>query len=160
MGRGEKGKLRCPGPASWPHSFVRHAGGHIVAAVQGSFAERGGGGDWTGNGWASGRPAGPAGGRGAGGSARSGRSGRHYPSRRGPEKPTKDRLKLLKALHDDKRNSYSRIQLRSGIKYQVNFAMSTLRCRLQLTQSWKDWGVHSCFAAKKIEKQAWNATAS
>ncbi|XP_078674648.1 uncharacterized protein LOC144912792 [Branchiostoma floridae x Branchiostoma belcheri] len=117
-------------------------------------------GDWTGNGWASGRPAGPAGGRGAGGSARSGRSGRHYPSRRGPEKPTKDRLKLLKALHDDKRNSYSRIQLRSGIKYQVNFAMSTLRCRLQLTQSWKDWGVHSCFAAKKIEKQAWNATAS
>ncbi|XP_078679447.1 uncharacterized protein LOC144915082 [Branchiostoma floridae x Branchiostoma belcheri] len=154
MGRGEKGKLRCPGPASWPHSYVRHAGEHIVAAVQGSFAERGGG-------CIGGRALlAAAGKRGAGGSARSGRSGRHYPSRRGPEKPTKDRLKLLKALHDDKRNSYSRIQLRSGIKYQVNFAMSTLRCRLQLTQSWKDWGVHSCFAAKKIQKQAWNATAS
>ncbi|XP_078688857.1 uncharacterized protein LOC144920516 [Branchiostoma floridae x Branchiostoma belcheri] len=34
-------------------------------------------------------------------------------------------------LHGDKHNSYSRIQLRSGTKYQVNFAMSTLRCRLQ-----------------------------
>ncbi|KAI8496968.1 hypothetical protein Bbelb_256230 [Branchiostoma belcheri] len=33
-------------------------------------------------------------------------------------------------LHGDKHNSYSRIQLRSGTKYQVNFAMSTLRCRL------------------------------
>ncbi|KAI8519486.1 hypothetical protein Bbelb_027430 [Branchiostoma belcheri] len=34
-------------------------------------------------------------------------------------------------LHDDKHSSYSRIQSRSGTKYLVNFAMSTLRCRLQ-----------------------------
>ncbi|KAI8518367.1 hypothetical protein Bbelb_043840 [Branchiostoma belcheri] len=34
-------------------------------------------------------------------------------------------------LHDDKYSSYSRIQSRSGTKYLVNFAMSTLRCRLQ-----------------------------
>ncbi|XP_078695432.1 uncharacterized protein LOC144924279 isoform X1 [Branchiostoma floridae x Branchiostoma belcheri] len=34
-------------------------------------------------------------------------------------------------LHDDKHSSYSRIQSKSGTKYLVNFAMSTLRCRLQ-----------------------------
>ncbi|KAI8500892.1 hypothetical protein Bbelb_217100, partial [Branchiostoma belcheri] len=34
-------------------------------------------------------------------------------------------------LHDDKHSSYSRIQSRSGTKYQVNVAMATLRCRLQ-----------------------------
>ncbi|KAI8513422.1 hypothetical protein Bbelb_100610 [Branchiostoma belcheri] len=34
-------------------------------------------------------------------------------------------------LHDDKHSSYSRIQSRSGTKYLVNFAMSTLRCRLK-----------------------------
>ncbi|XP_078667365.1 uncharacterized protein LOC144909176 [Branchiostoma floridae x Branchiostoma belcheri] len=34
-------------------------------------------------------------------------------------------------LHDDKHSSYSRIQSRSGTKYHVNVAMSTLRCRLQ-----------------------------
>ncbi|XP_019641977.1 PREDICTED: uncharacterized protein LOC109483408 [Branchiostoma belcheri] len=39
-------------------------------------------------------------------------------------------------LHGDKHNSYSRIQLRSGTKYQVNFAMSTLRCRLQQEFTW------------------------
>ncbi|KAI8490284.1 hypothetical protein Bbelb_320220 [Branchiostoma belcheri] len=34
-------------------------------------------------------------------------------------------------LHDDKHNSYSRIQSKSGTKYQADFGMSTLRCRLQ-----------------------------
>ncbi|KAI8513883.1 hypothetical protein Bbelb_082070 [Branchiostoma belcheri] len=34
-------------------------------------------------------------------------------------------------LHDDKHNSYSRIQSKSGTKYQADFAMSILRCRLQ-----------------------------
>ncbi|KAI8503551.1 hypothetical protein Bbelb_185220 [Branchiostoma belcheri] len=34
-------------------------------------------------------------------------------------------------LHDDKHNSYSRIQSKSGTKYQVKFAMPTLKYRLQ-----------------------------